>query len=287
MIGGFLSAADLLEFSIQRLDSVVHTEQQIEQLEITTLPTPINIWLKINTGMNRLGFAPAEVDRIYHRLTRCPSVARIYMMSHLSDADTVNSKKTTIQIDCFKEITSKYSSCEKSLAKSGGILGWPTSHFDWVRPGIMLYGISPLSNTSANQYHLKPVMTVRSQLVAIQYCHADDKVGYNGIWECQEDMPIGVVAMGYADGYPRHAKNGTPILIDDKICPLVGRVSMDFITVDLRSHPRAKIGDIVTLWGKGLPAEEVARHADTIAYELTTRISPRIITTSEKNEKIH
>lgn len=275
LLTGFLSKEEMQALVKYKIDSVVHTVEQVKELENNTLSSSINVWIKIDTGMHRLGFPLNEVDAVYERLNRCKAVGNIYFMSHLADADAISKPTTSSQIDCFKEAVKKYQN-EKSLANSAGILTWPESHFDWVRPGIMLYGTSPMLNKTGREHQLKPVMTLQSRLIAIHQFQKGDRIGYGGTWQCQASMPIGVVSIGYADGYPRHAKNGTPVLINDTICPLVGRVSMDFITVDLRLNPTAMVGDVVTLWGKGLPIEKVAESSDTIGYELTTRISPRL-----------
>ncbi len=164
----------------------------------------------------------------------------------------------------------------RSAANSAGILAFPQSYFNWVRPGIMLYGISPLLNCAAIDLGLRPVMTLRSQLIAIKNLKKGDKIGYGGTWQCRQDTVLGVVAVGYGDGYPRHAKNGTPILVGNVICPLIGSVSMDMITVDLTQCSHAKVGDPVVLWGNGLPIEEVAACAETIGYELACQITARV-----------
>lgn len=163
------------------------------------------------------------------------------------------------------------------MANSGGILGWPETHFDWVRPGIMLYGCTPFNQGVGADEGLRPVMTLASRLIAVQRYAAGEPIGYGGSWRCPRDSRIGVVAIGYGDGYPRHAPSGTPVLINGRRVPLVGRVSMDMITVDLTDLPEANVGDPVVLWGCDLPAEEIARHANTITYELFCKVMPRVV----------
>lgn len=272
---GILSLSELELYAEQSIESVVHSEYQVELLENATLASPITVWLKIDTGMHRLGFPLEHVEQIYQRLQRCASVKEIHFISHLASADNIENPITASQIKYFTEATQFNRNAEKTLANSAGILAWPEAHFDWVRPGIMLYGISPMQQKVGASHHLLPVMTLQSKLIAIHFLKKGEYVGYGSTWQCDENMPVGIVAIGYADGYPRHAKTGTPVIVNDKVCPIVGRVSMDFIAIDLRACPKAKVNDKVILWGDGLPAEKVAEQVGTIGYELTTRISPR------------
>jgi len=183
-------------------------------------------------------------------------------MTHFSHADEPENPVTADQIKLFKQIQADFSA-GSSLANSAAILAWPDSHADWIRPGIMLYGVSPFKDSTGVDHDLRAVMTLSSQLIAIQHCRQGASIGYGGHWVCPEAMTIGVVAVGYADGYPRHAKNGTPVLVNGNIAPLVGRVSMDLLCVDLRQQANAQIGDPVILWGRDLPVETVAQYADT------------------------
>lgn len=262
------------------LSLVVHHESQVALLEAARLKRPRPVWLKIDTGMHRLGFRPEPARQYYQRLDQCrQSVAAVTLMTHLANADRRDDDTTLRQIECFHQAVGGLSA-DQSIASSAGILGWPQSHFHdhptWVRPGIMLYGASPFSDSLAADHGLRPVMTLRSRLIAVNYFQKGEAIGYGGLWHCPENMPIGVVAIGYGDGYPRHAASGTIVLVEGRPVPLVGRVSMDMLTVDLRNHPNAGIGDEVVLWGHGLPVEEVARGADTIAYELLCRITSRV-----------
>lgn len=275
LMAGVLTADELAVVADQQFEIVVHTSAQIELLAHFKARQQISVWLKIDIGMHRLGFTQQDLDAAYRRLITCKAIKKpIHFITHLADAHLLDRPTTPGQIAHFHKLTQSFEG-EKSIANSAGILAWPQSHSDWVRPGIMLYGVSPFSNKTAINHDLKPVMTLTSHLIAIHQLKKGDAIGYGGIWHCPEDMPVGVIAIGYGDGYPRHAENGTPILVNQTICPLVGRVSMDMITVDLRNNLSAKVGDKVVLWGEGIPIEKVATHANTIGYELLTRVLPR------------
>jgi alanine racemase len=196
-------------------------------------------------------------------------------MSHLACADEPTHVENQLQMETFDDLEIE-DYHERSLANSAGLIAFPNAQFEWVRPGIMLYGISPIQDSTAQELDLKPVMTLKSRLIAIHRLMQGDKIGYGATWQCPEDMLVGVVGLGYGDGYPRHAPSGTPVLINGKQVPIVGRVSMDLITVDLRKLPDAEIGDEVILWGEGLPIEEIAEAADTIGYELVCRLTTRV-----------
>ncbi|MFQ5995596.1 MAG: alanine racemase [Acidiferrobacterales bacterium] len=275
LLEGFFDDAELGALNHYRFATVVHHESQLRRLERAAQPYPFDVWLKIDTGMHRIGFSPERVQAVLERLRQCRCVGRIRLMSHLANADDANDSTTTEQIARFTKLA-KDSDMERSLANSAGILAWPGSHLDWVRPGIMLYGVSPLLDRTAEDLELQPAMTLTSQLIAVNRQRKGERVGYGGEWTCPEDMLVGVVAMGYGDGYPRHAPGQTPVLINGKRVPLIGRVSMDMITVDLRNQPDAKAGDPVVLWGKGLSVEEVAKRAGTIGYELLARMPARV-----------
>lgn len=276
LMSGFLERADLEDITKYDLQVVLHEFFQVEILEEISLQKPLQVWLKIDTGMHRLGFSVENVLAVYQRLSSNKNLRQpINLMTHLADADDRNKKTTQGQIELFDKLTYDLPG-QKSIANSAGIVTWSNSHRDWVRPGIMLYGVSPLLDVSSETLNLQPVMTLSSRLIAVHKLKAFAAIGYGGAWICPEDMPVGVVAIGYGDGYPRHAKSGTPVLIGGTICPLIGRVSMDMITVDLRHVPSAKVGDEVVLWGNGLPVETVATFADTIAYELLCDVSQRV-----------
>lgn len=276
IMSGINSAAELMTVAKEQLQIVLHHESQLKILLRTKLPAPVTAWIKINTGMNRLGFSGKDIADIHQLLNQCDSIKKpLNWMTHFADADDKNKTTTPQQIKSFLHYTENYSG-PKSLANSAGIIAWPSAHADWVRPGIMLYGVSPLLNTVGSDFDLQPVMTLKAKLIAINTVEKNAAIGYGGVWQAPETMPVGVVAIGYGDGYPRHAVSGTPVLINNVQCPLVGRVSMDMITVDLRSCPHANVGDEAILWGKKLPAEIIAQYANTIAYQLFCNITQRV-----------
>lgn len=275
LLEGFFTADELPLLSQQRLEPVVHHEAQLRALATVPASSPLTVWVKVDTGMHRLGFPPAVVPEVLKQLRSAPAVAGARIMSHFARAEFSNDAVTQSQIDDFANLTRNLG-LETSLANSAGILAWPASHLDWVRPGIMLYGASPLEQQGVAALDLRPVMTLESALIAVQPRKKGDAIGYGGDWRCPEDMPVGVAAIGYGDGYPRHAPPGTPVLVNGRRVPIVGRVSMDMITLDLRSQPQAKIGDPVVLWGQGLPVEEVAEKAGTLSYELLCHVTERI-----------
>lgn len=276
LLEGFFQAEELPLIAQHHLHSVIHSHFQVEQLLKISPPLPIPLWLKIDTGMHRLGFAPSEVEEIFHRLKRHLSIQTpLRLLSHLASADDLQSQQTLAQTQGFLNLVDTLQ-VESSLANSAGILGWPQTHRQWVRPGIMLYGVSPFSNNLDPAAFLQPVMELQSAIISVKSYRRGETIGYGATWECPEEMSVGVVAIGYADGYPRHAPSGTPVLVNGKRVPLIGRVSMDMVTVDLRTQPEAKVGDVVVLWGKKLPIEEIALFAGTIPYELLCHICPRV-----------
>jgi alanine racemase len=275
---GFADAEELQLFAEHNLDAVIHHHDQLVILQQAKLPKKISVWLKIDTGMHRLGFAPKDAAQAYQELKKNPKIKEpIYVMTHFAEAANLSSPTTEKQLSCFAKATQGIrGKGVLSVANSAAIIAWPQSHADWVRPGVMLYGISPFANKVGGEIGLKPVMTLQSKILVIKKLSKGDKIGYGGTYTCPENMPVGIAAIGYGDGYPRHAKNGTPILVNGIECQLVGRVSMDMITIDLRNNPNAKPGDSVILWGDGLPAEYIARSADTIPYELFCRLTKRV-----------
>ena len=275
LLEGFFHPDELPDLVRYQLSSVVHHESQLWDLEHADKIKPIDVWVKIDTGMHRIGFAPTAVPDVIKRLKVCMAAGRVRVMSHFPTADNRFDSATSQQIRMFDDLTLNLN-VERSLANSAGIVNWPSSHFEWVRPGIMLYGASPMIGISAAELDLKPVMTLTSELIAVNPRRKGDAIGYGGDWICPEDMPVGVIAIGYGDGYPRHAPPGTPVLVNGARVPLVGRVSMDMIMVDLRDLPDAKVGDAVTLWGTGLPVEEIAALTGTISYELLCCVTSRV-----------
>jgi len=275
LLEGPYASEELVEISELGLDIVVHDVSQVEMLEQSQLNKPIDAWLKIDTGMHRLGFLPELVNDVISRLQQTNSVKDIRLMTHLASANDRDNPMTSEQIQCFNKFTENQN-VENTIANSAAIMAFPDAHVDWVRPGIMLYGVSPFSDNQGPQQGLQPVMTLQSRLITVKHLKAGEPVGYGATWRCPEDMLVGVVAAGYGDGYPRHAKSGTPVLVNGKRVELIGRASMDMLTVDLRSQAQAKTGDPVVLWGEGLPVEEIANHADTIPYEVLCAVHKRL-----------
>lgn len=278
LLEGFYAASDLPVLVTNNIHTVVHSLEQLEALEQAKLDSQVVVWLKIDTGMHRLGVRPEHFAEFVERLHACDNVAKpLRYMSHFGCADEMESEVTGQQIDTFLSLTEGCSG-ERSLAASAGILTWPDSHLEWIRPGIIMYGVSPFTEPerSAAAFNMKPVMTLTSSLIAVRDVKKGEKVGYGGIWTSQRDTKVGVIAIGYGDGYPRSAPNGTPVLVNGRIVPMAGRVSMDMLTVDLGPDATDKVGDEAILWGEGLPAEVVAEHIGTIAYELVTKLTSRV-----------
>jgi len=277
LLEGFFEVEELADIRRLDLQLVVHRQAQIDAL--ATLPpgtAPLRVWLKVDTGMHRLGFGVAQAAGAWHRLAACPAVAEPPgLMTHLACADARGSEATRAQLALFETLHVP-AEVPRSVANSAAVLAWPQAHADLVRPGIMLYGASPFAGETAGMQNLRPVMTLRTRLMALHRCRRGEAVGYGGDWVCPQDMPVGVAAIGYGDGYPRHAPAGTPVLVDGHRVALIGRVSMDMICLDLRALPEAAVGDEVVLWGDELPAEEVAAAAGTIAYELFCGVSRRV-----------
>lgn len=276
LLEGFFEPAELPEIARHRLSVVVHDERQLRILERTSLPRPLTVWLKVDTGMHRLGFAPGQVQEAWRRLSNCASVApRIRLMTHLACADEPETPTTAEQLRLFAEATAGLQG-ERSIANSAAILRLPGAHADWVRPGIMLYGASPFAGTVAADEGLRPAMSFMSRIIAVNHLRRGERVGYGGTWVCPEDMPVGVVAVGYGDGYPRNIAPNTSVWLRGRRAAIVGRVCMDMLCVDLRGFPDAGVGDEVELWGPNLSVEEVARSASTIPYELLCGVAPRV-----------
>lgn len=272
LLEGFFEARELEEIAVCRLTPVVHQSEQVEMLEQRHERKPTEVFLKINTGMNRLGFHVREVPRAIERLTAA-GVRKITLMTHFARADEEDG--VAEQLDRFEAVAAAYA-FPRSLANSAGILRHPATHADWVRPGIMLYGASPCADIDAATFGLSPAMTLSSEITSVRDIEPGEAVGYGGTFVAPRRMRIGVVAGGYADGYPRHAPTGTPVLVEGVRCGTVGRVSMDMLCVDLTDVPNARIGSRVTLWGRGLSVDEVAAAAGTIGYELLCALAPRV-----------
>ena len=276
LLEGPHKAIDLKRIVELQLDIVIHNETQVEDLEQAELDESLQVWLKIDTGMHRLGVPVDKAKDLLERLNNCKNVkASPKLMTHFAIANEVDNPLTQQQLKLFNQLCSELD-YEKTLANSAAVINFPETHAEWIRPGLMLYGVSPMKDGHANDHGLKPVMTLESEIISIQNLSKGDSVGYGATWRCPEDMPVGVVAAGYGDGFPRHAKSGTPILVNNVRCSLIGRASMDMLTVDLRNQAQAKIGDRVVLWGKSLPIEEVAQYADTIPYQLLCGVHKRL-----------
>ncbi len=258
------------------LELVVHAPGQIEMLESVSGSARFPVWLKLDTGMNRLGFDPSAAGALLARLEVCPAVeGPVFLMTHLANADDPADATTAAQLETFAAAVNGLPG-ERTIANTAGMLAWPESRADWVRPGIGLYGVSPFADGSGADLGLRPVMTLVTELIAIKTVAAGARVGYGGAWTAPVPTRIGVAAIGYGDGYPRALGNGTPVRVGDADGRLVGRISMDMITIDLRDAPGARVGDEVLLWGDGLPVETLARIAGTIPYELLCGVTRRV-----------
>lgn len=275
VLEGFYDAGELVQFGRQHIDATIHQIEQIEMLERARLDHPLRVWLKVDSGMHRLGIEPDRAVEYWQRLKACRSVSNIGLMTHLANADDRDDPATEHQLKVFAGAVGRLQG-ERSIVNSAGILGWPAAVSDWIRPGIMLYGASPFTATQASDEGLRPAMTLQTRLIALRTLKAGEAVGYGAAWRTERDSLIGVAAIGYGDGYPRHAPSGTPVLVNGKRAALAGRVSMDMITVDVTDVPEVRIGDSVVLWGEGLPAEEIAVAADTIPYELFCKVTQRV-----------
>jgi alanine racemase len=273
LIEGFFEARELVEISARRLATVVHNEDQARMLEKAVLARPLEVFVKVNTGMNRLGFAVDEVARVCERLAHSPSVAALRLMTHLARAD--DEEGLAEPLAAF-EAACRGLPYPRSVANSAGVFRYAEAGGEYVRPGIMLYGATPFPFDTAEMLGLAPVMTLRSEIVAVQSLKPHDTVGYAASYTAARAHRIGVVACGYGDGYPRHAPNGTPVLVCGRKARLAGRVSMDLMTVDLTEVPEARVGSPVVLWGEGLPVDDVAAAATTVGYELLCALAPRV-----------
>lgn len=276
LLEGFFCAEDLPVLVANNIETAVHSIEQLEALEQAELARPVPVWMKLDTGMHRLGVRPEQAEAFYQRLSACCNVAQpVNIMSHFSRADEPDSDATLKQMQCFESFA-RGKPGQRSIAASGGTLLWPDAHNDWVRPGIILYGVSPMEDSCGSQFDLQPAMTLKSNLIAVRDHKAGESVGYGGTWVSEGDTRLGVVAMGYGDGYPRSAPSGTPVWLNGREVPVVGRVSMDMISVDLGPDATDKVGDEVVLWGKVLPVERIAACTGISAYELITKLTQRV-----------
>ncbi|MGH8114988.1 MAG: alanine racemase [Rhodanobacteraceae bacterium] len=276
LLEGLFDATEIASAAHNGCELVVHDAHQLHLVETAPAEAALRIWLKVDSGMHRLGFAPSDVADAWQRLNAAPAVRKpLRLMTHLACADEPQNPATRVQLKVFAEATAGMQA-ERSVANSAALLAWPETHADWVRPGILLYGASPFAGRCGNDEGLTPVMTMGTELIAVKDVARGAAVGYGHIWTAPADTRIGIAAIGYGDGYPRHAANGTPVLVNGERCALAGRVAMDMIAIDLGKNSRAKVGDPVVLWGQGLPVEEIAQAAGTIAYELLCGVTQRV-----------
>lgn len=275
LLEGVFSHADLDVAAQLNLDVVIHAFTQLALLESWSSARRLSVWCKIDTGMNRLGFRVDEFAIAWPRLRACPYVQQLRVMTHLADADSRDHAHTPQQIALFSSVVRDLN-VERSIGNSAGLVAWPDARVEWVRPGLMLYGMSPFADSVAADLNLRPAMTLVTPLIAVREVREGEEVGYGGTWRATQATRVGIAAVGYGDGYPRHARTGTPVCVRGQIRPIIGRVSMDMIAVDLGLDSSAESGEPIILWGEGLPAERVATFADTIPYELVCAMSQRV-----------
>jgi alanine racemase len=284
VLGGFVEAEEVSECAAHGIECVIHSEQQVAVLEQLRGPAPAGLWIKIDTGMGRLGIEPEALAELRRRLAACPAGrGSLHLMTHLASADEPGGQNVE-QVESFARVARNWSE-GVSIANSACILAAPAAcrvtgvspRQTWLRPGLMLYGVSPLPERSARSLGLRPAMSFETHLVAVRRVPRGRRVGYGGEWQAARDSIIGVAAAGYADGYPWHRSLRTPVLVNDIPAQVIGRVSMDLISIDVTDLPPCRPGDPVVLWGERLPVDEVARCAGTITYELLAGLSPRVV----------
>ena len=282
LLEGVQSAADLAEAAEAGCELVVHCEPQLGFLESSDARNLV-VWLKVDTGMHRLGFPLRDASIVLARLRACNAVADVRLMTHLASADKRRDATTRNQLALLQDVIPDFDG-GVSIANSAGMFAWADeigkyharcSGDAWVRPGICLYGISPFSGQTGRDLGLQPVMQFESRLISVKSVRSGDQVGYLGRWQAQRDTTIGIVAVGYGDGYLRYLPSGTPMLINGRRVPLAGIVSMDMAAVDLGPSAADRIGDFAILWGEDLPVEEIALHAGTIPYQLVAGVTHR------------
>jgi alanine racemase len=283
LLEGVFSGEQLAEAAHHGFELVVHDPLQLKLLEAHRGAERFILWIKIDTGMNRLGFRPEDFPAALGRLRALTVPAlELRVMTHLARADEMEEQMTSLQLIRFKSalteagIAAGANRLVTSIGNSAAILGWPTAQGDWVRPGLALYGVSPFGDETAYTHGLKPVMTLETTVLTVRTVKRGESVGYAGAWRAERDSTVAILAAGYGDGLPRHLANGTPVLIGDARYELVGRVSMDMIAVDVTGAPKVATGNKAVVWGEGLPVEEIATHADTIPYELLCGVSQRV-----------
>ena len=273
MLEGLFDADELPLAAQHHVAMVVHSDSQLCMLEAASGLAPVDVFLKVNTGMNRLGVTRDSFRNFYERLRACKTVNSITLMTHFATAD--EEPGIAEQFKLFDELTDGMA-LPRSMANSAAILRYPETHADWVRPGIMLYGATPFGDESAAQYGLQPVMTLQSEIIAVQTLEPGAAVGYGRRFVAERPTRLGVVACGYADGYPRHAPNGTPLAVAGKLTQTIGRVAMDMLYADITDIPEADIGSPVELWGKQVSVDAVAQASGTVGYELLCALAQRV-----------
>lgn len=279
LLEGFFEASELELIERHDFWCVVHSAWQLEAIERARPAKPLTLWLKMDSGMHRVGFFPQDYAAALARLQALPHVAKVVLMSHFARADELDCARTEEQVAAFEAVRAGLGQpYEVSLRNSPGILGWPSVPSDWVRPGIMLYGTTPFEQAQPLADQLRPVMTLESKIIGVRELPAGEPVGYGARYVAERPVRVGVVAMGYADGYPRHAPDGTPVFIDGQASRIIGRVSMDMLTVDLTDLPGAGLGSRVELWGPNVPASQLASLCGSIPYQLFCNLKrvPRV-----------
>ncbi|MDH5257569.1 MAG: alanine racemase [Gammaproteobacteria bacterium] len=279
LLQGYADEIELTFILSQFVQPVIHAPFQIDMLENFAAKNPFekfSVWLKVDTGMHRLGVSIDEFNECWTRLNAIQGLqGNVNVMSHFANADVIHHSSNEQQSQLFEKITTSLN-CEKSLVNSAGLLSRNQNHYQWVRPGIMLYGVCPFEDETATEYNLRPVMSFSSRIIAINKVMKGQAIGYGSCWEAPDDINVAVIGVGYGDGYPRHIGENTPVLINGERFPVVGRVSMDMICVNIGEKISHQVGDEVLLWGDGLPVEEIAEKASTIAYELLCQVTARV-----------
>ena len=273
LLEGFFDERELPLLARHRIATVVHSREQLEMLRQLPGDAALDVFIKINTGMNRLGFMPEVFPDALRTLKAHPGVAGVTLMTHFASAD--EPRGVQWQVEVFDRLANGVK-LPGSLANSAALLRYPDTHRDWVRPGIMLYGCSPFPESASPELGLRPVMTLESRVIAVRDLKRGDTVGYGGLYTAERDTRVGVVACGYADGYPRHAPTGTPVVVEGRMTRTLGRVSMDLLCADLTGMPEAVTGSRVVLWGEGMPVERVAAASGTVGYQLLCALAPRV-----------
>ncbi len=288
LMEGLFYHHEIFTSSAENFHIVIHHDEQLKWLEANSyLPNALNVWLKIDTGMSRLGFKMDSeedinhIETIYNKLKKNKYVRQpIGIMSHFACSDDESHELNQRQIENFKKICNVFESrgenIIKSLCNSAGIVNFPSEHYDFVRPGLMLYGVSPMENKSPLELNLKPVMHLQSQILTTKTIRKGDSIGYGAATICENDTRVGIIPIGYGDGYSRTFKSGTPVLINNKVCKLFGRVSMDMITVDITDHDEIKNGDTVILFGEDLTINDIAKYSNCVPWDLLTPLQSRV-----------